>query len=259
MQPELWDPVSGERRPLKNFLTSDSGVTVRMEFAPAQSWFVVFRDKAGDPSPTARNFAVYRPIETLEGPWSVSFDPKWGGPAQPVEFANLQDWTTRNEPGIRYYSGTALYSKKFDFHGNTDAPLFLDLGTVRNLARVRLNGRDLGVLWCAPWGVRIPLGLLKQKDNSLEIEVTNVWANRMIGDEQEPPDCEWKPGYMGNGGYLKRFPDWFRKGVQRPSKGRYTFCTWNYFDKDSKLLSSGLLGPVRLMQEDWKQSDEPNK
>ncbi len=98
---------------------------------------------------------------------------------------------------------------------------------------------------CAPWAVDIPEGLLKPKGNQLEIEVTNTWANRLIGDEQEPPDCEWLPGRRPVE-FLKAFPDWFVKGQPRPSKGRYCFTTWNYFKKDSPLLSSGLLGPVTI-------------
>lgn len=97
----------------------------------------------------------------------------------------------------------------------------------------------------------MPTGLLRERGNVLEVEVANVWANRLIGDEQEPPDCEWRPGHMGHGGYLKRFPDWFVKNQPRLSKGRYCFTTWNYFTKDSPLVPSGLLGPVRLMSEDW--------
>jgi hypothetical protein len=107
------------------------------------------------------------------------------------------------------------------------------------------------VVWTAPWGVSIPPSLLRERGNVLGVEVANVWANRLIGDEQEPPDCEWRPGHMGHGGYLKRFPDWFGRNQPRPSKGRFCFTTWNYFTKESPLVSSGLLGPVRLMAEDW--------
>lgn len=256
MQPELWDPVTGEMRLLKNFQTSGSEVVSNIDFAPAQSWFVVFRSKAGEPSPTTRNFPERSPVATLDGAWKVAFDPKWGGPAGHIEFASLVDWTTHSEPGIRYYSGSAVYRKSFDFSANVAESAFLDLGNVKHLACVRLNGSDLGVVWCAPWGVSVPKGLLKPKGNQLEVIITNVWANRLIGDEQELADCEWRPGYMG-GSYLKRFPDWFVKGRQRPSKGRYTFSTWNYFDKNSQPITSGLLGPVRLLSENWIQPAAP--
>ena len=89
-------------------------------------------------------------------------------------------------------------------------------------------------------------GAVKPKRNKLEIKVTNIWANRLIGDEQQPADCEWNKGSQGFGGPLKAFPDWFVKGRTRQSSGRFTFTTWNYFTNNSPLVSSGLLGPVTL-------------
>jgi hypothetical protein len=127
--------------------------------------------------------------------------------------------------------------------------LYLDLGIVKSIARIILNNKDLGVVWTAPWNVKIPDGLLKTTGNVLTIEVTNVWANRLIGDEQEPADCKWLPGHKGFQ-FLQEFPDWFLKNEPRPSKGRYCFTTWNYFTKTSPLISSGLLGPVRIMKEE---------
>jgi hypothetical protein len=251
MQPELWDPVLGTMRKLSDFRFENGKTVVPLKFAQAQSWFVVFRNKVGQPQEPPPNFPELQPVAELTGPWDVRFDPKWGGPSSAeaakgkpdtVTFDSLQDWTKRVEAGIRYYSGTATYRKAFDGAKGK----WLDLGVVNHLARVRINGRDLGVVWTAPWGVEIPAGLLKPTGNELEIEVTNVWANRLIGDEQEPTDCEWLPGYMGHGGYLKRFPDWFVKKEQRPSKGRRCFVTWNYFTKDSPLIPSGLLGPVTI-------------
>jgi hypothetical protein len=259
LQPELWNPVTGVMRALTDFQSSENETVATLDFAPVQSWFVVFRKKAGKPEPTTRNFPERSPVVAVDGAWRVTFDPKWGGSAEPVEFAALVDWTTRPEPGIRYYSGSAVYRTTFDLPRSIPEQTFLDLGAVRHLARVRVNGKDLGVVWCAPWGVTIPQGLLVPKANKLEIQITNVWANRLIGDEQEPADCEWSPGHMGHGGYLKRFPDWFVKGEKRPSKGRYTFTTWNYFTKDSKLVSSGLLGPVSLLEEKWSQPVPPLK
>jgi hypothetical protein len=107
---------------------------------------------------------------------------------------------------------------------NFKLPMQLDLGTVHHLARVRLNGRDLGVVWCAPWRAAIPAGLLKDKDKQLEIEVTNVWANRLIGDEEEPADCEWRPCDKG-GAYLKQFPDWFVKKNRAPRRAGCVSCS----------------------------------
>ena len=253
MTPELWDPVTGTMRDLTDFRTEGETTRLLLELAPRQSYFVVFRKAATPAKPLMRNFSVSSEAGALQGAWNVSFDPAWGGPEKAVVFDSLTDWTTHTHPGIRYYSGTAVYRKKFDLANPPEGESSLDLGTVRHLASVRLNDRDLGVVWCAPWQVSVPAGLLEKTGNRLEISVTNVWANRLIGDEQQEVDCEWLPGYMG-GRYLKRFPEWFVKGTKRPSSGRYTFTTWNYFNKDSKPVSSGLLGPVRVMALDWKQS-----
>ena len=254
-QPELWDPVTGAMRSLSQFEVRDGKTFVPLEFAPAQSFFIVFRKPAEAKAPPAQaNFPIMTPQAELTGEWQVSFDPKWGGPAEPLRFLKLEDWTQRAEPGIKYYSGTAVYRKSFDVpQGQASgfkAFYQLDLGTVHCIAQVTLNGKNLGVVWCAPWSVTLPPNGLKAQNNQLEIEIVNVWANRLIGDEQEPADCEWLPGHMG-GSFLKRFPDWFVKNEPRPSKGRYCFTTWNYFTKDSSLVPSGLLGPVRLMSEDW--------
>jgi hypothetical protein len=220
-----------------------------MTFAPAQSFFIVFRRPLDPPKAGGKNFPEPKAAAELSGPWNVSFDKAWGGPGQ-VVFERLEDWTARPEPEIKHFSGTAAYQKIFDLI-DIDRPaqqqLFIDLGLVNHLARVILNGRDLGVVWCAPWRVAVPLGLMKTVHNEITIEVTNVWANRLIGDEQEPADCAWSPGHLGFGGFLKEFPDWFLKGKPRPAKKRLAFTTWNYFTKDSPLAPSGLLGPVRVL------------
>jgi hypothetical protein len=129
--------------------------------------------------------------------------------------------------------------------------LWLDLGTVKHIATITLNGRDLGVVWTSPWRVDITPAIVIG-ENKLEIAVTNVWANRLIGDEQEPADVTWQAGdpVLKGGDYMKELPDWFLRNEPRPSTGRYTFTTWNYFnDKNTPLQSSGLLGPVRVIAE----------
>jgi hypothetical protein len=248
-QPELWDAVTGECRDLPEFSFEDGRTVVPLTLAETQSAFVVFRRPATPGKTSARNFSEKTPVLTLAGDWSVSFDPRWGGPAQPVSFAQLTDWTQHSEPAVRYYSGTATYRKTFALAEASDPQLTLALGTVHAIARVRLNGRDLGVVWCAPWEVRLPRGILRATDNQLEVEVTNVWANRLIGDEQQPPDLDWGVGHRGHGGPLKQYPEWLQTRAPRPSAGRYTFTTWNYFTATAKLAPSGLLGPVRLMRE----------
>jgi len=173
------------------------------------------------------NFAETTTVAELYGPWEVAFDTKWGGPEK-VTFETLEDWSKRPEDGIRFYSGIATYRKRFRWERPTSStevhsgsqqasPVrqFLDLGIVKNLAQVRLNGQELGVVWCAPWRVEIT-GAVKDDDNQLEITVANLWPNRLIGDQSLPPEQ------------------------------RLTSTTWNPFKKDSPLLESGLLGPVTI-------------
>jgi hypothetical protein len=173
----------------------------------------------------------------LDGPWTAAFDPEWGGPDR-VEFSELCDWTERPEDGIRYYSGIARYMKTFDLPEASPEESIrdwvLDLGTVRNLARVRLNGQDLGVVWTAPWEVTLT-GAVRLKGNQLEIEVANLWINRLIGDERFPDD-----GVQGG-----RWPEWVLNGTPRPSQ-RFTFTTHRFYKKDDPLQPSGLLGPVTI-------------
>ncbi|CAN5515247.1 hypothetical protein BH10BAC3_BH10BAC3_13820 [soil metagenome] len=254
MQPELWDPVAGSMRNIFEYEDKNSRIAIPMQFDAAQSFFVVFRKKVmKTAADKKKNFPAYTAIVVLNKPWKVQFDYAWGGPLAPATFTTLTDWTMNADSGIKYYSGTAFYKTAFDVPAasvsNTTSSQWLDLGVVKHIAKVTLNNKDLGVVWTAPWRVKIPAGLLKAKGNTLQIEVTNVWANRLIGDEQQPADCEWIPGYISGGYSLKEFPVWFLNKQPRPSTRRYCFTTWNYFTKDSPLITSGLLGPVRLVKE----------
>lgn len=250
--PELWDPVTGKIHNLTTFKSNNGQTTVSVNFDKAQSYFVVFRNNNAAVSKVhSKNLSVQKKLLEITTPWQVRFDSVWGGPAKPVIFDSLCDWTLNANNGIKYYSGTAVYTTSFNVASGIIAskasPLFLDLGVVHHIARIKLNNKDLGVVWTAPWHVEIPGGVLKTSNNILVIEVTNVWANRLIGDEQEPADCEWIPGYISFGFSLKEFPEWFLQKQPRPSAKRYCFTTWNYFTSTSPLISSGLLGPVQLV------------
>lgn len=253
MQPELWDPVTGEMTNLNQFKVQNGKTLINISFDDAQSYFIVFRNKLSIQQPNGNfDFPPVSEIQVLNGNWEVTFDPKWGGPAKPVEFKTLQDWTENTDKGIKYYSGTAIYKTQFnaEISGVKGKDLYLNLGKVNCIASIKLNHKDLGIVWTSPWRVKIPSGLLNNTGNELEIEVANVWANRLIGDEHEPSDVEWLPGDYWKGSYLKKFPDWFLKKEPRPSKGRYCFTTWNYFTKESPLVPSGLLGPVKIVKEE---------
>lgn len=237
--PELWDPLTGKIRNLPQFSSSDGRTTVPLEFDSFQSFFIVFKKSKSDASSIGKNFPEKKTIASLNDPWEVSFDPKWGG-LEKIRFDSLKDWTLRLEEGIKYYSGIAVYRQNFDLPiastKDKNNRLYLDLGEVKNLARVWLNGQDMGVVWTNPWRVDIT-GAVKQKGNTLEIEVANLWPNRLIGDEKLSDDGI-KEGL---------WPDWLIKGKERTS-GRYTFTTFKHYKKDFSLLKSGLIGPVTIQQ-----------
>jgi hypothetical protein len=195
--------------------------------------------KAGGPEQAVK--IVLPPTRTLEGPWDVSFDPAWGGPAH-VTFDALDDWSKRSEAGIRFYSGAARYRKQFDAPGlETDASkLFLDLGDVAGVAEVFINDVPLGVLWTAPYRLEVTLHL-KATDNLLEVRVVNRWINCLIGDENLPDDVD-----RDAAGNAKIWPKWLADGGKSPT-GRFTFSSVRQWKKDSPLVQSGLLGPVRLV------------
>lgn len=158
----------------------------------------------------------------------------------------LESLSKSGNPDVKYFSGTARYSKKFNLPEGflSDVVAFdLDLGKVRDIARVRLNGKDIGNLWYPPYSREVTEAL-KEGENILEVEVANTWFNRLVGDETLPEDAEWKPR-NSNGQLLKSFPDWYMKGEKSPS-GRKAFTTFRNWRKDSPLIESGLIGPVIL-------------
>jgi hypothetical protein len=213
--PELWDPVSGSRRDLTDFRFENGRTIIPYPMGPEEAFFIVFRKQVEAAPATVRpNVAELSPAMEINGPWQVSFDPQWGGPEK-VVFEKLSDWTTHQDPGIRYYSGTAVYEKSFtvpDIKGD----VVLDLGMVESLCEVELNGQDLGVLWSFPFRVDLS-NKLKPGSNLLRVKVVNLWCNRIIGDASLPAE----------------------KRLTRTNITRLT--------KDTPLEPSGLLGPVRLL------------
>lgn len=269
-QPELWDPVTGEQRDLPEFEQKDGCAAVPLKFDPSGSMFVVFRNEAGkiQVTTTNRNFPELKTVREIAGPWSVQFDPQWSGLTHVIAFDQLDDWAKRPEEAIKYFSGSAVYHKVFDLAAevrsqksevgtnNSDlrplisdlAPrLYLDLGKVAIMAAVKLNGKDLGTLWKAPYSVDITHAI-KAGENVLEIRVVNLLINRMIGDEFLPEDSERTTGH--GAGVLKdmKWPQWIQEGKPSPT-GRYTFSTWRGWKKEDPLQESGLLGPVTVRTE----------
>ena len=188
----------------------------------------------------------------------MAFPPNLGAPAE-VTLPKLVSLHEHPEPGVRYFSGTAAY------HGMPTVPsgvaaadrrLFLDLGRVEVLAEVLLDGRSLGAVWKPPYRVEVG-DALRAGENRLEIRVTNLWPNRLIGDEQLPEEYAFGPEGTATGGQarnpnaIREVPTWFATGAPRPKGQRITFTTWHHWQKNSLLHASGLLGPVRPFAAGW--------
>jgi hypothetical protein len=246
--PELWDPETGETMPAPNWrITKDGRTQVELELDPADSVFVVFRkptEQAEKVSPKIE----YREVGKITGNWTVTFDPAFG-PKEAQTFAELVAWNEHSNEDIKYFSGTAAYRKTIQV-SDPNEELYLDLGDVQIMARVLVNGKDLGVLWKPPFRVNLS-GALRKGKNELEVRVTNLWVNRLIGDAALPETgkrSKWK-----NEAY-ERFPDWVLNGTPIPEGHRRTFAPWNHYDKGGELVPSGLLGPVRVMKRIEKTS-----
>jgi hypothetical protein len=185
----------------------------------------------------------------LSGPWKVSFAPKTDQQFE-LNFQELIDFSKHSNKSVNYFAGTATYLKTVTLDAaSLKVRTVLDLGEINDIAEVRVNGKSAGVLWYPPYQTDIT-ELLVAGENKLEIAVTNNWANRLIGDEQEPADFEWgKDRGEKMGRAMLAYPDWFIKNEPRPSQGRKTFSVWYYYRKDSPLKPAGLVGPVRLVAE----------
>lgn len=181
------------------------------------------------------------PAVELAGSWEVAF-PQADGSTKRISLERLASWSEQTDKEVKYFSGTATYRKAFAVPATLlgkQRRIELDLGDVEAIARVRLNGRDFGVLWKRPFCVDAT-DAIRAGENQLEVQVTNLWPNRLIGDEHLPDDSLRNPN-----GTLKEWPAWLQEGKPSPT-GRQTFTTWRLWKKDDPLLQSGLLGPVRL-------------
>ena len=215
--PELWHADTGKME-AASYRMADNRTIVPLRLGPNEAVFVVFRRNADLPS---RNIPL--PIETtvagIEGPWRVQFQSGRGAPVE-TNFEKLSSWTESNDSGVKYFSGTATYSKSFQaptMWFNTGARLWMDLGDVKNIAEVSVNGKYLGILWKPPFRVDVT-GIMKPGTNVLEIKVTNLWVNRLIGDQQ------------------------------LDATQKYTYTQRQFYGAESALLPSGLIGPVQIVR-----------
>ncbi len=193
------------------------------------------------------------PAVELAGEWAVTFVPKLGVPFTRT-LSELMDFSKAESKEVKCFSGSATYRQQVSVSAASlqGRRMVLDLGVMNDIAQVRVNGKDAGVLWYPPYTADIT-DCLKAGENDLEIVVTDNWANQLIGDEQEPRDfavgdnVDWGAGRFGCP--LNNYPEWFVKGQARPSQGRKAFTTWYYFSKDTALKPAGLVGPVRLIMQ----------
>jgi hypothetical protein len=214
--PELWRPDTGEVEPV-SYRTEGGRTILPLRLEPNDAFFVVFRRNAAAASRTLSKPAE-TPLATLEGPWDVAFQPDRGAPPK-VTLPALVSWHEHSDAAVKYFSGTGSYTKIVQAPREwfrSGARLWLDLGDVKNIAEVSLNGKKLGTLWKAPFRIDVT-SALKPGANTLEVRVTNLWVNRLIGDQQ--------PG----------------------ATRKYTYTAQQFYRADSPLLPSGLLGPVRVV------------
>jgi hypothetical protein len=228
--PELWDAAAGTIVPCRSFARVEGGCRLTLELPACGSVFVVFRETPTSPaflSPAPLR-AESRPDVTITGPWTVRFPPGWAAPDS-IIWSRLIDWTESDDPGIRYFSGTASYAAEFEFDGRLGREgggWLLDLGSLREVAEVTLNGRDLGVLWKEPFQADIT-GALRPGRNVLEVKVTNLWHNRLVGDTLDP--------------------------------GHKSAARTNMTLRAEALIPSGLLGPVTIRRADRDGATEPER
>lgn len=205
---------------------------------------------------------IGQPME-LSGSWQLSFPSKLGAPEQ-ISLPELISLHKHTEDGVKYFSGTSTYSKEFKVpakllagKAKKNRHLYLDLGRVEVIAEVQVNGKDLGILWKRPYLIDVT-DAVKAGLNKLEIKVTNLWPNRLIGDEHLPEENKYTPGGGASGfaslsnGAIEQLPEWYKKGEPQPPGGRVAFTTWKHYSKESPLLESGLIGPVLLREAEIK-------
>jgi hypothetical protein len=221
--PELWNPQTAEIRRLPEYQTSANTTDIPMTLQAGESAFVIFRLPASFLPTTEKgsNYPEKKVLAEVKGPWTVSFQEGRGGPDKPVIFSSLTDWTQNGDERIKYFSGTATYATQFTVGKLPGSQLYLNLGHVMVMAKVKLNGKEVGGVWTYPYRLNVTNALQRGK-NILEVEVVNGWMNRLIRDKS------------------------------LPENERITWQTYSYWKPNSPLQSSGLLGPVEVQAYDYK-------
>ncbi|HBB92774.1 MAG TPA: hypothetical protein DC042_13940 [Bacteroidales bacterium] len=242
-EPSFWDPSDGSMKPAFSYKKLENGTSLRIDLAPGASVFVVFGAESNMESASIEcwqngEFELQNkkgkeakfqltdladPIE-VNGAWKVNFNPDWGAPAE-MNFPELISWSDHENQGIKYYSGGGFYTKTIDVPAEwliTGRRVHIDLGDVREVAEVFVNGKSAGIVWKPPFRADIS-DLVKTGDNELKIEVMNLWCNRLAGDNELPEDERFTKTNIKTHGYRTEPNYWV-------------------------VQSAGLLGPVRLVQ-----------
>ena len=214
-QPELWNPVSGEIRYLPEYQLSKDGTILNLSLDCNESVFIVFRSATKNFG-NVKNYPAKSELLDVEGPWDVSFESIDGFVKRNEKINKLCSWSDSEDDEIKYFSGVATYRTKFYIDDITSESVYLDLGKVMVMAKVKLNGQYVGGVWTSPYCLQIT-DLIKKGENVLEIEVVNNWVNRIIGDLNKPVDK------------------------------RVTWANVITWKPESELQKSGLLGPVKLI------------
>ena len=215
--PEIWYPQTGIIEDA-SYTISNGHTTVSIKLEPNDAVFIVYRKKSVSRSLTVAQFKEAQ-LALMEGPWKVSFQPGRGAPAQ-IEMDQLTSWSENIDPGVKYFSGTGSYIRALQVSDDwiaKNTQVWIDLGEVKNIAEVIVNGKSMGTVWKAPFRVNIT-GAIKTGENIMEIKVTNLWVNRLIGDQQP--------------------------GIDK----KITYTTQPFYPANSDLLPSGLMGPVKIIR-----------
>jgi hypothetical protein len=184
--PVIYDAVTNDTLKVNNWSVSSGKTALALKLEPNQSLFILFERPTNETkSGNGSNWASFKIIQDISRDWQAKFDPAYGGPLQPVIFDELLDWTKSTDTLVKYYSGTAIYTRNFTFNGNIQGRIWIDLGEFSSIAGLRINGVDCGTLWTAPHRLEISKAI-KQGENQITVEIANTWGNRLIGDSKLP-------------------------------------------------------------------------
>ncbi|MDR1371838.1 MAG: hypothetical protein LBJ17_01735 [Dysgonamonadaceae bacterium] len=251
-QPEIWDAYTGTINAysgtVRQNLEGKTLIDVKVE--KNASLFLIFPHSYMKYAKIKDHRVIEEKSTEVDNDWNVIFIPKTKEEPFKRQFSTLIDFSQQEDMDVKYFSGTAIYEKTIKINkAELDAThrVMLDLGVVYDMASLEINGQDAAVLWFPPFKADIT-GYLKAGNNTVKIKVTNTWVNRLIGDEQYPEDFEWTDKNQGLRA-MTALPDWVLRDEPRPVTERKTFTPWYYFNRGSKLMPAGLIGPVKIVKQ----------